>query len=145
MSGPVVVGVDGSLSSLAAVEVAAREADRRGADPMVLDAWSDRIVRPEAGPAERRFAKHDRDRLPNDAIPGLGGVLSKKYPDVVVHCRRTRGWTRQALVEASAGAQLVVVGAHGRGGLTGLLPGSVSEAVLRHAHCPVAVAGSGKE
>jgi hypothetical protein len=45
----------------------------------------------------------------------------------------------QALIDESDGAELVVVGSHGRGGFTGMLLGSVSQAVLHHAACPVAV------
>jgi nucleotide-binding universal stress UspA family protein len=62
-----------------------------------------------------------------------------KYPDVVVHRRLMRARIRPTLIEATHRAQLAVVGTRGRGGFTGLLLGSVSQAVLHHADCPVAV------
>lgn len=60
-----------------------------------------------------------------------------RYPDLKVDLRVVRGHPGHALITASAGAQLVVVGTRGRGGLAGLLLGSVSHAVLHHAGCPV--------
>ena len=65
---------------------------------------------------------------------------SEKYPDVTVEraiCRRPSA--AEVLLAQAAHAQLVVVGTGGRGALTGLVLGSVSQALLHHAPCPVAV------
>lgn len=63
----------------------------------------------------------------------------ERHPDLTVRPRLVRGRTRPALIEATGSAQLTVVGARGRGGFTGLVAGSVSQAVLHHALCPVIV------
>ena len=62
-----------------------------------------------------------------------------EYPDVPVEVRVVRGRPQEALVEASDGAGLVVVGSRGRGGFRGLLLGSTSKHVLRESHSPVIV------
>ena len=64
---------------------------------------------------------------------------AEQYPDVPVTQVLLQGPAAAALVRRSEHAQLVVVGAHGRGNLSGMLLGSVSQAVLRRAQCPVAV------
>ena len=61
------------------------------------------------------------------------------YPEVVVRRQVTQGAPWGALLDAASGAQLLVVGARGRGGLRGMTLGSVSLALLHHAPCPVAV------
>jgi nucleotide-binding universal stress UspA family protein len=68
------------------------------------------------------------------------GRWTEKYPDVEVRVEVTEGPAARELVEASRTAGLLVVGTRGHGGLAGVLLGSVSHAVLRHAHCPVAIA-----
>lgn len=75
------------------------------------------------------------ERLPAGALAGF----AERYPDVVVRYEVLSGEPRETLIEASGNAQLMVVGARGLGGLAGLLLGSVSQAVLHHAHCPVIV------
>jgi nucleotide-binding universal stress UspA family protein len=79
--------------------------------------------------------RDEEERVLAEALGGLGDL----YPDVEVVRRLVRGRVRHSLIEASADAGLVVVGARGRGGFAGLLLGSVSQAVLHHAECPVAV------
>ncbi|MDC2961512.1 universal stress protein [Streptomyces gilvifuscus] len=68
----------------------------------------------------------------------------KVYPQVAVERRLVPSRIRPALIDTSRQAQLIVAAARGRGGFTGLLLGSVSQALLHHAHWPVAVV-RGKE
>lgn len=140
--GPVVLGVDGSAAGEPAVDFAFNEAAIRGCGIIAVHAWT-----PWNAPAPLP----DDPSLPYAAKPGelaaqeerlLAETVAgrrEKHPDVEVERRSVRGDTRKALIEASAGAQLVVVGSRGRGGFTGLLLGSVSQAVLHHAHCSVVV------
>jgi len=62
-----------------------------------------------------------------------------KHPDLTIERRVVLDRPAQELTALSEGAQLVVVGSRGRGGFAGLLLGSVSQALLRHTACPVAV------
>jgi len=79
---------------------------------------------------------------PPEVARALAGYLEpwrQKYPQVVVHAEVVREHPTDGLVLASHGQRLVVVGSHGRHALTGTLLGSVSQGVLHHATCPVAV------
>ncbi|MGH8823111.1 MAG: universal stress protein [Jiangellaceae bacterium] len=135
-AGRVVVGVDGSEASAAAVGFAFEEASRRGLGMTAVHAWQHE---PDAWMIDVR----DRGEYDRAAARVLAESLAgwtEKYPDVDVISRRVQRRPVQALVEASAGAVLLVVGSHGRGRFAGMLLGSVSQAVLRHASVPVAVA-----
>lgn len=68
-------------------------------------------------------------------------VSRDEFPDVDVQEKTVRGDAADALVDESRGAELIVVGSYGRGGLGAILRGSVSHTLLHHAHCPVAVVG----
>ncbi|MFJ9927263.1 universal stress protein [Streptomyces misionensis] len=141
-AGPVLLAVDGSPAGERAVEFAFAEASVRGADLLALhvwNAWSERV--PE-GPDDQLRIVVDVDRLREEEQRLLDETLSPwrtRYPGVAVEQRLVRSRIRPALIEASRDAQLVVAGARGRGGFSGLLLGSVSQALLQHAHCPVAV------
>ncbi|MGP4090005.1 universal stress protein [Streptomyces sp. KR55] len=145
-SGPVLLGVDGSPAGEAAVDFAFAEASLRGADLVALHAWSTWTERAYSGPGDPPTVLYDVDRLRDEAERVLAEALSgrqMKYPDVTAHRRLLHARTRPALIKASEDAQLLVVGARGHGGFAGLLLGSVSQAVLHHAHCPVTVVRPG--
>jgi nucleotide-binding universal stress UspA family protein len=64
---------------------------------------------------------------------------AKEHSDVTVMRKVVAGTPRAALLNASADAQMLVVGSRGRGGLEGMSLGSVAQAVLHHAPCPIGV------
>jgi nucleotide-binding universal stress UspA family protein len=133
---PVVVGVDGSPTSEAAVAFAFEEASLRQAPLVAVHVWRDVLVEPTLAPLV------DWDALESDEREVLAERLAGwtgKYPDVHVSRRVVQDRPAAALVDESGHAQLVVVGSRGRGGFRGLLLGSVSQALLHHARCPVAV------
>ncbi|MDX3239133.1 universal stress protein [Streptomyces sp. ME03-5709C] len=140
--GPVLLGVDGSPANAGAVDFAFAEAELRGAELLALHAWTPwrTPVPPPQDPAmpyasEPGELARSEERLVAEAIAGR----RERHPGVGVRTKAVRGGTREILIEESRTAQLLVVGARGRGGFTGLLLGSVSQALLHHAHCPVAV------
>ncbi|HUC55925.1 MAG TPA: universal stress protein [Streptosporangiaceae bacterium] len=124
---PVVVGADGSRESLAAMTFAAEEAVLRQSPLIAVCGLADSAgVLGAAGCIRREF----EDQV---ARCKLGN------PDLTVRCELSEGPPRQALLEAAAGAQLLVVGARGRGGIDQMTIGSVGLAALTYARCPVGV------
>jgi nucleotide-binding universal stress UspA family protein len=138
-AGPVVVGVDGSPNSEQAVAVAFEEASLRGAPLVAVHAWNDVTYEDAYGTAriltQPETLEDDEERLLGQRLAGW----QEKYPDVEISRRLVRDRPRHALLEASAEAQLVVVGSRGRGGFSGMLLGSTSQALVQHAECPVLV------
>lgn len=134
--GEVVVGVDGSPEGAEAIGFAFAEASLRGVGLRAIHVWS----RPVAGcgpfalPAAEEMAQGER-RLLSEALAGWG----ERHPDVKVTEQVEHAHPVDVLREASAHADLLVVGSRGRGELTGLLLGSVSHSLLHHAACPVVI------
>ncbi|MFI6067552.1 universal stress protein [Micromonospora sp. NPDC051227] len=139
VDGPVLVGVDGSESSRLAVGLGADEAALRDV-PLVLvhvgPSDGDRAVPEEIEESQAAY-QAEAVRLLADA----SAVVRTEHPDLVVreHPVRAAG-AAEGLIEASGAASLLVVGTRGRAGFAGLLLGSVSQAAIQHAHCPVLVA-----
>lgn len=135
---PIVVGVDGSPSSLDAAAWAGAEAALRGAPVHIVHAaleWTYYVPltpQPEPwGPAQAEAAEEMLRRAADRARTG--------QPDVHVTTEIVNSGPRDALIAASQNAQLIVVGSRGLGGFTGLLLGSVSRHVITQAACPAVI------
>ncbi|MEH0981819.1 universal stress protein [Micromonospora sp. CPCC 205556] len=137
--GPVVVGVDGSELSTEAIGFAFEEAAYRDAPLVAVHGW---LHPTSAGHGELLPLVYDGKEYDEELKRVLAESVAgyaERYPEVAVQHRLVRGAPAHVLTEDSRTAQLVVVGAHGRGALGGLLLGSVSHAVLHHAHAPLAI------
>jgi nucleotide-binding universal stress UspA family protein len=132
---PVVLGTDGSPASELATEIAFDEASRRGVDLVAIHAWSDAAI-DEVFEIDWPVVEGEAQRSLAESLAGW----QERYPDVTVHRFIARDRAARHLIDKSETAQLVVVGSHGRGGLTRLLLGSVSNAVLHSVRVPVIVA-----
>jgi nucleotide-binding universal stress UspA family protein len=125
--GPVVLGADGSPAGQAAITFAFEEAALRVVPLVTVCALTDAPGRLGGS----RQVEEDFDH----AL----AVAAKEYPDVSVVRQVLPGTPRAALLSAAAGAQLLVVGARGRGGFDEMSLGSIAQAVLLYAPGPVAV------
>jgi len=138
--GPVVVGVDESDGTDHALAVAFEEAALRGVPVVVMHAYlpADRTWGLDLPPdAEDEQARRTTE---SDRLAAIVAPWRDKYPAVQVDVVVVEGQAAARLVDASATAQLIVVGSRGRGGFAGLLLGSVGLHLLHHAGCPVLIA-----
>lgn len=138
--GPVTVGVDGSEISRKAMEYAFREADARKAPLRAAHSWADQELRTSlVGMSAMQsqidaIAAQEREMLTTELAP-----FREQYPNVEIEEIVSRDRPIQVLNEAAEGAQLLVLGSHGRGGFKGMLLGSTSRALLQYAPCPMMV------
>lgn len=139
--GGIVVGVDGSESSVHALHLAAAEARCRNAVLHVLCAWSVRLVPrpadcpPGQVPSLLEYEQEVLRRIRARVTKELG-----EDPPYPIEIHAVHAPPNQALVEASKRTDLLVVGHRGRGGLRDLVLGSVAEVCVRQARCPVLIA-----
>ncbi|NUT34700.1 MAG: universal stress protein [Hamadaea sp.] len=132
--GPVLVGVDGSPESAAALAYAAEEAQSREVPLDVIHAyWTP--LHPVTRDPEHEGVMEARQVLDHAVAP-----IRERWPQVQMDIRavHTNG-VEQTMIEASKDVGLTVIGCRGRGGFTGALLGSISRALVHHAHSPVAV------
>ncbi len=126
----VVVGVDGSRTSQAAVDYAFEAAALRGAELRAMYAWNVSHYLPAAD--EYRVEQESR-RVLAETVAGRREL----YPEVDLKHEVVRGHPVAVLAEASGHALALVVGTRGVGGFAAQLLGSVGQGVLHHARCPV--------
>ncbi|WP_169806621.1 universal stress protein [Microtetraspora malaysiensis] len=133
----IVVGIDGSAASIEAVGFAFEESSLRSVGLRAIHAWDHPAYPPEmcAARYDTTAVEQEGARLLSESLAGW----KTEYPDVPVVEQVVEGAPVPTLVDASGNAELLVVGARGRGGFPGLRLGSISHAVLHHAKGPVAV------
>lgn len=139
--GRIVVGVDGSPSSVKALTWAVRQAGRTGSVVDVICAWQ--------YPVSYGWAYAEPDPLLSDLASQAveKAVAEARLADatVEIQARVVEQNAAQALIAGSEGADLLVVGSRGHGGFGGMLLGSVSQHCVHHAACPVLVWRGGKD
>jgi nucleotide-binding universal stress UspA family protein len=146
----IVVGVDGSASSIAALRWARDQAALHGAKLRAVTAWTAPAATVSAGMprVSNVTPEHTAERTLDVALSSLdapateggsAGFGGADAGEVAIERCVTQGPAAKVLIDMSMGADLLVVGSRGIGGFAGLLLGSVSHQVTQHAHCPVVV------
>lgn len=135
----ITVGVDGSPGSIDALRWASHEAALRGAKVRAVTVWEYSYA---YGGIEPAFVIPP-ETLEQEARAALEAAITSALPDPALAASVERvvssGSPSKAMIDESEHADLLVVGARGHGGFLGLLLGSTSDQVVKHARCPVVV------
>jgi nucleotide-binding universal stress UspA family protein len=132
--GRIVVGVDGSEASVTALRRGIRMANALNASVEAITTW--RLMTAYAAVSEFGYTPEE------DATSILSGAVKSAFGTKVPQWftgKTIEGNADQVLIEQSMGAEMLVVGSRGHGGLAGVLLGSVSAECAEHAHCPVLI------
>jgi nucleotide-binding universal stress UspA family protein len=129
MASRIVVGVDGSPGAVRALAWAGAEADRSGAELTIVGAWV------YGGFGDDVLTQEDAELVVEQAAASV----ADQYPAVSVKHLLCKESAAHSLIEASRGADLLVVGSRGFGGFRSLLLGSVGQHCLTHSPCSVAI------
>ena len=139
--GIIVVGIDGSAGSQAALRFAAAEARLRKAKLRLVAAWSLTYVAAPIGmmaPIDDALLPELQDNARAVLDQAVAEVLGDAT-DIEIEKTIAEGSPAQVLVDAAQGADLLIVGTRGHGGFAGLLLGSVSQQIAHHAPCPIVI------
>lgn len=143
-AGGILVGHDGSKDANQALQTAARMAAALGTHITVTRAWS-LMTAPKPATASAGYVPplDDFEAATLAELDRDVAATREAFPDLTINTVVTRGNPASQLIDASEGAEMIVVGSRGRGGFAGLVLGSVSEQVVRYAKCPVLVVRRG--
>lgn len=132
--GLIVVGVDGSPLSIAALRYAGRLAESLGCTIEALAVWQYHMALGTFTPLDWTPEEDTRELLDQAVREAFGS-------DPPAGLRRSvrQGHAASVLAKAGAGAEMLIVGSRGHGGFAGMLLGSVSASVSAHARCPVLI------
>ncbi|MDQ0664115.1 nucleotide-binding universal stress UspA family protein [Arthrobacter ulcerisalmonis] len=131
----IVVGVDGSEASVEALRQAQRLATPLGAKVQAVACWEyPQVYSGYVMMGIEGFEEGAKKILDEAVAQAFGAETPANVSPTLV-----RSHPREALIDASRNADMIVVGRRGHGGFGGLLLGSVSSAIVAHAHCPVLV------
>lgn len=139
-SGRIVVGVDGSSSSKAALEWAVEQAELTGATVDAVIAWHYPVM--AGGFSSAPVSALEDNDFKSIAEAALSeSIAATVDPDSTVKISTTvrEGNAAHVLLDVAEGADLLVVGSRGHGGFTGTLLGSVSQHCAHHARCPIVI------
>jgi nucleotide-binding universal stress UspA family protein len=136
----IVVGVDGSAASKAALAWAIRRASLTGAVVVAVTAWAfpDGYGYPVITPPI------EWQKVANKVVTAAISQVSARNGDVPIRSEVVKGNAARALVAVSAGADLLVVGNRGHSGIVEALLGSTAQRCVQHASCPVVVIRAAK-
>jgi nucleotide-binding universal stress UspA family protein len=134
-AGRIVVGIDGSQPSERALDWAVAEAGRRGAPLHLVTAW----IFPMAPGYAFTATVPQVHEAAREACERAAEDVRRRAPQLRVSTEIVQQTPGPALVAATDGADLLVVGSRGLGGFQGLVMGSVSQYCARHASCSVVV------
>jgi nucleotide-binding universal stress UspA family protein len=140
VDGGVLVAHDGSAQAEAAVRTAVRYAAALGKPVTVVRAWNvSTAPRPSSAGPGYMPPFEDFEAATLAALEENLAPIRSEHPEVTIRAAVVHGSPAEKLIDASGRADLIVLGSRGHGGFAGLLLGSVSEQVVRHAKCPVLV------
>ncbi|MEU7873090.1 universal stress protein [Dactylosporangium sp. NPDC049140] len=137
----IVIGVDGSIHSKTALRWAITQARLVGAPVEVVSAWQEPVLigHSYGGPPLPYEGESIATITEKVLAETVADVTGQQDQPVEIRTRVAQGHPAQVLLEAAAGAQMLVLGSRGHGTLAGILLGSVSQHCVQHAPCPVVV------